>query len=68
MVFLPPILRYLQAEAPDVAIDVRQIAVPELLRALEIAQIDLALGNLPDLQAHTQHTRLIYGALRLCPA
>jgi DNA-binding transcriptional LysR family regulator len=58
MVFLPPILRYLQAEAPDVAIDVRQIAVPELLRALEIAQIDLALGNLPDLQAHTQHTQL----------
>src|SRR3954447_13889723 len=58
MVFLPPILHYLQAEAPDVAIDVRQVAVPELLRALEIAQIDLALGNLPDLQAPTQHHQL----------
>jgi DNA-binding transcriptional LysR family regulator len=58
MVFLPPILGYLQAEAPDVAIDVRQVAVPELLRALEIGQIDLALGNLPDLQPHTQHNEL----------
>lgn len=58
MVFLPPILRHLQAEAPDVAIDVRQVAVPEMLRALEIGQVDLAVGNLPDLQAHTRHNRL----------
>src|SRR4051812_3190858 len=58
MVFLPPILRYLQAQAPDIEIDVRQVPVPELLRALEIGHIDLALGNLPDLQAHTRHNAL----------
>jgi DNA-binding transcriptional LysR family regulator len=58
MVFLPPILDHLQAEAPDMAIDIRQVTVPELLRSLEIGQIDLALGNLPDLQEHTRHNHL----------
>jgi DNA-binding transcriptional LysR family regulator len=58
MTFLPPILRHLQAEAPDIAIDVRQVPVPELLRSLEIGQIDLAVGNLPDLQPHTRHNQL----------
>jgi DNA-binding transcriptional LysR family regulator len=55
MVFLPLILRQLQAEAPDIAIQVCQIAVPDLLRALEAGQIDFALGNLPALERHTEH-------------
>src|SRR4051794_4571660 len=58
MVFLPLILRHLQAEAPDVAIEVCQIAVPDLLRSLETGQIDFALGNLPTLQGPTEHCRL----------
>jgi DNA-binding transcriptional LysR family regulator len=58
MVFLPPILRHLQAEAPDIAVEVCQIAVPDLLRSLEAGQIDVALGNLPTLERHTEHRRL----------
>lgn len=56
MVFLPSILEYLQSYAPHITIEVRQIAVAELSRAIEIGQIDFAIGNLPELAEETHHS------------
>jgi DNA-binding transcriptional LysR family regulator len=54
MVFLPTILYFLQSEAPEIAVDVCQIATSDLGRTLETGQIDFAIGNLPALQGATQ--------------
>lgn len=48
-VFLPPILARLQREAPGLVIASRQVLVEGLARALATGQVDLAIGNLPDL-------------------
>ncbi|MGV2052380.1 LysR family transcriptional regulator [Agrobacterium sp. 22-209-1] len=65
MVFLPPILEHLQVVAPDITIEVRQIAMAELLRALEVGQIDFAIGNLPELNDDTNHS-LIFDEVYSC--
>lgn len=55
MVFLPPILQALHASAPKIAIEIRQVAILDLMRALDVGEIDFALGNLPDLRPFACH-------------
>jgi DNA-binding transcriptional LysR family regulator len=52
MVFLPKILKRLQAEAP--AMTVRSVTMPvaQLERGLELGEVDLAVGYFPDLKGN----------------
>jgi DNA-binding transcriptional LysR family regulator len=58
MVFLPPILRRLQTDAPHLSVEVNEIAVSDLLRLLQIGHVDMALGNAPHLRALTHYVPL----------
>lgn len=55
MVFLPPILRRLQKVAPRIRIEIRQVPLPELPRALDFGDIDFGIGNLPEICPETSH-------------
>lgn len=56
MVFLPPILRRLRQVAPRIRIEIRQIPLSELPRALDFGDIDFGIGNLPEICPETSHT------------
>lgn len=56
MSFLPRIFEHLQVAAPRVAIEVVQTSLPNLPRALDIGELDFAIGNLPALCADTEHS------------
>jgi DNA-binding transcriptional LysR family regulator len=49
LIFLPPILRQLQREAPDVEIEVVQVAMSEVAGWLAAGKVDAAIGHLPNL-------------------
>jgi DNA-binding transcriptional LysR family regulator len=50
LIFLPPILERLQAEAPGVELQVVQVAVDEVSGWLAAGKVDAAIGNLAVLQ------------------
>ncbi len=56
MEFLPKILRRLQTAAPAVSIEVVQISLAHLPRALDIGDLDFAVGNLPEICSKTAHS------------
>ena len=51
IVFLPGLLRFLQAEAPGVRLETMSLSVKETRLAMESGAVDLAVGFLPDLRA-----------------
>jgi DNA-binding transcriptional LysR family regulator len=55
LVFLPPILRGLQAVAPGVTIESIPVPVDRIPRALDLGEIDFSIGNTPDICASTAH-------------
>lgn len=55
LVFLPPILRRLQAAAPGVAIESIPVPLDRIPRALELGDIDFSIGNMPEICARTAH-------------
>jgi DNA-binding transcriptional LysR family regulator len=55
LVFLPPILRGLQAVAPNVTIESMPVSLDRIPRALDLGDIDFSIGNMPDLCASTAH-------------
>ncbi|TAK48933.1 MAG: LysR family transcriptional regulator [Xanthobacteraceae bacterium] len=58
MMFLSPILHYLQQHAPRVNIDVLQVSLNDMPRALNLGEIDFAIGNLPEICSQTSYTTL----------
>ncbi len=60
MIFLPPILEKIQAEAPRVSL--KCVAVPhkELLDAMERGTVDLAIGYFPDLLEPAMKSQLLF--------
>ncbi|WP_053063950.1 LysR family transcriptional regulator [Caballeronia mineralivorans] len=57
-IFLPPLVRELQASAPGVRLETCQLGSLELTQALESGQIDFALGYLPMLDELFQSEHL----------
>jgi len=55
MVFLPPILQRLHASAPRVTVEVIQVPLPQLPRALDFGDIDFGIGNLPEICSETSY-------------
>lgn len=55
LVFLPAILRRLQAQAPGVSVASVPVALDQIPRALDVGDVDFALGNLPEICARTAH-------------
>jgi DNA-binding transcriptional LysR family regulator len=55
MVFLPPILRRLESAAPAATIEIVQIPLAQLPRALDFGDIDFAVGNLPEICGETSY-------------
>jgi len=58
MYFLPPLEAELRRCAPEIALEVRQVPVPEIVEQLAASKIDAALGNLPSLRGHTRSVPL----------
>jgi DNA-binding transcriptional LysR family regulator len=56
MVFLPPVIRELNAIAPAVSIEISQIPLAQLPRALDLGDVDFGIGNLPEICSQTAHT------------
>jgi DNA-binding transcriptional LysR family regulator len=52
MVFLPKILKRLQAEAPGMTVRSVTLPVAQLERGLELGEVDLAVGYFPDLKGN----------------
>jgi DNA-binding transcriptional LysR family regulator len=57
-VFLPPLLRQLRSEAPNVNVKVAQASLRDLHSALESGDFDLAIGLFPDLPPGFYQQRL----------
>lgn len=55
MVFLPPILQQLQAIAPRVTVEMVQVPLQQLPRALDFGDIDFGIGNLPEICSDTSY-------------
>ena len=71
MVFLPPMIRLMREQAPDVSLETRQIEYDELPAALESGAVDMAIGHLPALVGAFAHRHLFreeYVTLRRSPA
>ena len=55
LVFLPPVLRRLQAVAPGVTLESVPVAQDRIPNALDLGDIDFSIGNMPDICASTAH-------------
>jgi len=55
MVFLPPILQRLRASAPRITVEVIQVPLQQLPRALDFGDIDFGIGNLPEICSETSY-------------
>jgi DNA-binding transcriptional LysR family regulator len=55
MVFLPPILQRLQRVAPRVTVEISQVPLLALPRALDVGDIDFGIGNLPEICSETSY-------------
>lgn len=60
VVFLPPIIEKLHAEAPRVGLKCLNIAYSEVRDALEDGVVDLAIGHFPDLMEPAVKSQLLY--------
>jgi DNA-binding transcriptional LysR family regulator len=58
LIFLPPILQQLQREAPNVELEVVQVAVSEVAGWLAAGKVDAAIGNLPGLMSSEKNIKL----------
>lgn len=58
LIFLPPILQRIQSEAPDVELEVVQVAVNEIAGWLAAGKVDAAVGNHTVLQVPGKSHRL----------
>lgn len=58
LIFLPPLMRRLRAEAPHVNLEVVQVAMTEVAGWLAAGKVDAAIGHLPDLVEAAQHENL----------
>jgi DNA-binding transcriptional LysR family regulator len=56
MVFLPPIFRKLQSVAPRVTVEISQVPLLQLPRALDFGDVDFGIGNLPEICSETSYT------------
>lgn len=58
MVFLPPLMERVHAQAPRLQVEVREVPLEDLPQALKDGAVDLAIGNLAGLGRHTCHADL----------
>ena len=58
IVFMPPLLRHLRANAPGLSIRTVQLSADATQRALESGAVDLAIGFMPDLKAGVYQQQL----------
>jgi DNA-binding transcriptional LysR family regulator len=56
--FLPPLLKHIHRQAPDIEIEVVQIAMDEVVGWLADGKTDVAVGNLPAIRALTRNDNL----------
>jgi DNA-binding transcriptional LysR family regulator len=58
LVFLPPLLRAVEAVAPGIVVESVQAPFDELARLMNVGDVDFAIGNLPELLSATSHRNL----------
>jgi len=58
LIFLPPLLQAMEREAPNVELEVIQVAMSEVAGWLAAGKVDAAIGNLPGLADAARHRRL----------
>lgn len=58
LTFLPPLLKQMRREAPDVELEVVQVAVNEMAGWLAAGKVDAVIGNLPGLQSAVKSVKL----------
>ena len=58
LMFLPPLMRSMRKEAPNVELEVVQIAVDEVEGWLSAGKVDVVIGNLPGIEASTNNLKL----------
>lgn len=58
LTFLPPLIRHMRREAPDVELEVVQVAVNEVAGWLAAGKVDAVVGNLPVLQNAAKSIKL----------
>jgi len=58
IVFLPPLLRFLELNAPGITIRTKRLSLEGTSRALESGVVDLVVSYLPDLQVGVHQQRL----------
>jgi DNA-binding transcriptional LysR family regulator len=68
MVFLPRLLKHLDAHAPHVSIKTVALTTPELEAALASGEVDLAVGYFSGLQGATLHRKTLYRHSFVCIA
>lgn len=66
VIFLPPIIAKLHAEAPDVSLKCLNVPYGEVRDALEEGVIDLAIGYFPDLMEPAVKSQLLYEDPMVC--
>jgi DNA-binding transcriptional LysR family regulator len=61
VVFLPPLMKYLQINAPNCTLRSRRIPNEGIMDALEKGVVEMAVGNLPEAQGHIySHTMFLH--------
>lgn len=68
MVFLPRLLRYLDAQAPNVRIKTVALSTPELEQGLSSGDVDLAVGYFPGLEGASIRRKALYRHSFVCIA
>ncbi len=68
MVFLPRLLKYLDAHAPHVQIEAVALSTPELEQGLASGAVDIAIGHFPDLQGASIKRKALYRHSYVCVA
>lgn len=68
IIFLPPIIRKLQVEAPNVGLKCVTIPYADVRDALEDGTIDLAIGHFPDLLEPVVQSQALYEDRFVCVA
>jgi DNA-binding transcriptional LysR family regulator len=66
MVFLPKLLRRLRVQAPGASVASVQLPPPELERAMESGEVDLAIGYFPDLKKEAWYQQRLFAQPFAC--
>lgn len=64
--FLPPLLKQLERDAPHVSLKTMTLSRDEAAAALEEGKADLAIGYLPDLEKPHYHRQHLFNASHVC--